>query len=135
LVTQIWFGSYNRSQFTLPHWELHVPSSQAEIAGGKGRAADQLPLIAFPRPGGYSPRMAKKASGKGRADVPVGQDAKQRVPTTRQKPSALVDTRVIYCGDNLEQGKAAGEFSVNTPTPSRGEGNRKEFIAFGQPAW
>ena len=32
---------------------------------------------------------------------PVGQDARQRVPTNR--PSALVDTRVIYCGDNLEQ--------------------------------
>jgi hypothetical protein len=26
-----------------------------------------------------------------------------------------VDTRVIYCGDYLEQGKAAGGFSVNTP--------------------
>jgi DNA modification methylase len=25
------------------------------------------------------------------------------VATPRQKPSALVDTRVIYCGDNLEQ--------------------------------
>ena len=26
-----------------------------------------------------------------------------RQATTKQKPSALVDTRVIYCGDNLEQ--------------------------------
>ena len=25
------------------------------------------------------------------------------VPATRQKPSALLDTRVVYCGDNLEQ--------------------------------
>ncbi len=24
-------------------------------------------------------------------------------PTSKLKPSALVDTRVIYCGDNLEQ--------------------------------
>jgi len=29
-------------------------------------------------------------------------DAKPDVPA-RQKSSALVDTRVIYCGDNLEQ--------------------------------
>jgi hypothetical protein len=26
-----------------------------------------------------------------------------------------VDTRVIYCGDDLEQGKAAGGFSGNPP--------------------
>ncbi len=25
------------------------------------------------------------------------------VPTTRQRSSAILDTRVIYCGDNLEQ--------------------------------
>src|SRR5665811_1974560 len=29
--------------------------------------------------------------------------AKEPVAAPRQKPSALVDTRVIYCGDNLEQ--------------------------------
>jgi 16S rRNA G966 N2-methylase RsmD len=29
--------------------------------------------------------------------------AKEPVATPRQKPSALVDTRVIYYGDNLEQ--------------------------------
>jgi DNA modification methylase len=29
--------------------------------------------------------------------------AKESVAAPRQKPSALVDTRVIYCGDNLEQ--------------------------------
>jgi DNA modification methylase len=32
----------------------------------------------------------------------IGDDV-EVVPTKRQKPSALVDTRVIYCGDNLEQ--------------------------------
>ena len=35
--------------------------------------------------------MAKKAA------------AKEPVAAPRQKPSALVDTRVIYCGDNLDQ--------------------------------
>ncbi len=58
--------------------------------------------------------MAKKtAAEKGRADLPVGQDAQQRVPTTRQKPSALVDTRVIYCGDNLEQLKKLPDACVD----------------------
>jgi hypothetical protein len=40
----------------------------------------------------YSRRMAKKAAArKGRADPPVSQDAQQRVPTTKLKPSALAD--------------------------------------------
>jgi 16S rRNA G966 N2-methylase RsmD len=48
--------------------------------------------------------MAKKAAAQnGRADLPVSQDAQQRVPITKLKPSALLDTRVVYCGDNLEQ--------------------------------
>ena len=48
--------------------------------------------------------MAKKAAAqKGGADLRVSQDAQQRVPTTKLKPSSLLDTRVIYCGDNLEQ--------------------------------
>ena len=48
--------------------------------------------------------MAKKAAAqKGRADLRVSQDAQQRVPATKLKPSSLLDTRVIYCGDNLEQ--------------------------------
>jgi hypothetical protein len=57
--------------------------------------------------------MAKKAAAKGRADLPVSQDARpvlrritaeggQRIPT-KLKSSSLLDTRVIYCGDNLEQ--------------------------------
>jgi hypothetical protein len=51
----------------------------------------------------HTRRMAKKSGANGRADLPVGQDARQRVPTKAQKPSALLDTRVIYCGDNLKQ--------------------------------
>ena len=52
----------------------------------------------------YSHRMAKKAVAQnGRADLPVSQDALQRVPTTKLKSSSPLDTRVVYCGDNLEQ--------------------------------
>jgi hypothetical protein len=76
--------------------------------------------------------MAKKAAVKGRADLPVSQDARlvaskqsgdgQRVPTTKKENSlssgeragvradkiiaklnSLLYTRVVYCGDNLEQ--------------------------------
>jgi hypothetical protein len=76
--------------------------------------------------------MAKTPAGKGGADLPVSPDARQRVPTTKKdnslggasvpasrspdaktaredsrptklKPSSLLDTRVVYCGDNLEQ--------------------------------
>ncbi|MEO7298584.1 MAG: site-specific DNA-methyltransferase, partial [Verrucomicrobiota bacterium] len=45
--------------------------------------------------------MAKKAA------------AKEPVATTRQKSSALVDTRVIYCGDNLEQLKKLPDHCVD----------------------
>ena len=45
--------------------------------------------------------MAKKAA------------AKEPVAASRQKPSALVDTRVIYCGDNLEQLKKLPDACVD----------------------
>ena len=52
-------------------------------------------------------RMAKKATtgkpdAKPNAEIPpAAVAAKPAVPTGR--PSALLDTRVVYCGDNLEQ--------------------------------
>ena len=53
--------------------------------------------------------MAKKSSAP--AAVPVAALGKARKPKaeasalspTRLRPSPLLDTRVIYCGDNLEQ--------------------------------
>jgi hypothetical protein len=57
--------------------------------------------------------MAKKASGAiGGASSTSPQSEKPaekpgtrttRPSETRQKPSSLLDTRVVYCGDNLEQ--------------------------------
>jgi hypothetical protein len=58
--------------------------------------------------------MAKKAAAKGRAGSPLpaagsqSDDGAQGTarPTSKSsklKPSSLLDTRVIYCGDNLEQ--------------------------------
>jgi DNA modification methylase len=46
-------------------------------------------------------RMAKKS------------DAKPAAAAPRQKPSALVDTRVIYCGDNLDQLKKLPDACVD----------------------
>jgi len=45
--------------------------------------------------------MAKKSASDNKKTPSVG------------KPSALVDTRVIYCGDNLEQLKKFPENSVD----------------------
>jgi hypothetical protein len=58
--------------------------------------------------------MAKKISGvktpPGRADLPVsqgeGEAAQQHRPT---KPSALLDTRVVYCGGPCRTGHHWGE--------------------------
>ena len=51
--------------------------------------------------------MAKKISGaKPSAAVASSlrlDESGHRPDTTRQRPSSLLDTRVVYCGDNLEQ--------------------------------
>src|SRR6266705_6264801 len=39
--------------------------------------------------------------------------AKEPVAAPRRKPSALLDTRVIYCGDNLEQLKKLPDACVD----------------------
>lgn len=54
--------------------------------------------------------MAKKPAGKssGGASVPAS-----RLYSTKSKPSSLVDTRVIYCGDNLEQLKKLPDACVD----------------------
>jgi len=49
--------------------------------------------------------MAKKAAVRTRSTASQTEirDDVEVVPTKMQKPSALLDTRVVYCGDNLEQ--------------------------------
>ena len=53
--------------------------------------------------------MAKKAApalaSSLRLEKPAraGEKSGHRPDATRQKPSSLLDTRVVYCGDNLEQ--------------------------------
>ena len=50
----------------------------------------------------YTPAMARKASAKKPVVADSAPAPVARAATTR-RPSALIDTRVIYCGDNLEQ--------------------------------
>ena len=45
--------------------------------------------------------MAKKSGREGRRAGDPNMGTAARRPS--QKPSVLLDTRVIYCGDNLEQ--------------------------------
>jgi hypothetical protein len=60
--------------------------------------------------------MAKKTSGRAGSPLPAAKRGESSAhqqspdgahgvtrPTIRTKPSSLVDTRVVYCGDNLEQ--------------------------------
>ena len=54
--------------------------------------------------------MAKK-SPAGQATVQPGTESDPSAVTRR--PSSLVDTRVIYCGDNLEQLKNLPEASID----------------------
>jgi len=61
----------------------------------------------------YAKRMAKKAAVKGRADLPVSQDAQQRIPTTRRKSSSLLDTHVVYCGDKRVAYEATNHGAIN----------------------
>jgi hypothetical protein len=61
----------------------------------------------------HTRRMAKKSEGKGRARSPSappkdlsansGGFGETALPASRLRSSSLLDTRVVYCGDNLEQ--------------------------------
>ena len=69
--------------------------SGAKTATEVGTGALRRPLSgAFPASAGQVPLANEGTAPAGTA---------QRAVPTKLKPSALVDTRVIYCGDNLEQ--------------------------------
>jgi DNA modification methylase len=80
--------------------------SGAKTSGEVGTGALRRPLSgAFPSSAGQVP-LAKAGN------APAG-TAQRAVPTTKLKPSALVDTRVIYCGDNLDQLKKLPDACVD----------------------
>jgi 16S rRNA G966 N2-methylase RsmD len=47
--------------------------------------------------------MAKKVEAKTATETQRRRVGKQPADARTQKPSSLLDTRVVYCGDNLEQ--------------------------------
>jgi hypothetical protein len=59
--------------------------------------------------------MAKKAAAKTVASSLRLEKSGHRPDTTPQKPSALMDTHVVYCGDNLEQLKKLPDDFVSLP--------------------
>ena len=112
--------------------EMNYLTQRCEDAEGAKKKIEFFAPSHFCVENNYSRRMAKTPAGKGGADLPVSPDARQRVPTTKKdnslggasvpasrspdartaredsrptklKPSSLLDTRVVYCGDNLEQ--------------------------------
>jgi hypothetical protein len=77
-----------------------------------------------------SPQSEKPAEKLGRRGTPPSE--------TRQKSSALLDTRVVYCGDNLEQlgpcrtGQFWGETKEKRAFEDRRE-NTKAYIDYIRP--
>jgi hypothetical protein len=79
--------------------------------GGFGHQSEKLGFkIDAAKSWAHTRRMAKKAAAKssGGASVPASRSpdaktAREDSRPTKLKPSALLDTRVVYCGDNLEQ--------------------------------
>jgi len=54
--------------------------------------------------------MAKKSPA---VELPVQHGADSKPSPVARRPSSLVDTRVIYCGDNLEQLKKLTDACVD----------------------
>jgi hypothetical protein len=87
------------------------------VERGKGRGEEPKQRgIDVGKFSAHTRRMAKKSEVKSATETPRRRVGKQTADAgsqksdslrasvpLRQKPSALLDTRVIYCGDNLEQ--------------------------------
>jgi len=67
---------------------------------GEALRGFQLSLFQFPA---HTRRMAQKAAKDVASALRADSSGHTPDTTPRQKPSALLDTRVVYCGDNLKQ--------------------------------
>ena len=91
-----------------------------------------------------SGQPASKARGVHAASTPAApatpKRAEARAPQAAARPSALVDTRVVYCGDNLEQLKKLPEHCVDliyidppsTPNAFGVHSNRNYEVFWGE---
>jgi hypothetical protein len=68
----------------------------------RSAAETEIDVAGFPA---HTRRMAKKAAAIGgtSSTSPKSEKAAEKSGTRVTRPSALLDTRVVYCGDNLEQ--------------------------------
>jgi hypothetical protein len=109
-------------------------------AAGAGAARSRLflfPIATFPL---TIARMAKKASAAADGSPPV-EPKSRKSPVLSRTPlraSSLLDTRVVYCGDNLEQlgpcwtGQYWGETKEKRAFENRHE-NTKAYIDYLRP--
>jgi hypothetical protein len=84
-----------------PLFTSHVAIATAIIAMRSTPMSAHCPASVRPL---FFPAMSEGRAKKGPAGKRVSEDA-PKIPTALAagKPSALLDTRVVYCGDNLEQ--------------------------------
>jgi hypothetical protein len=75
--------------------------------------------------------MGKKAAVRTRSAASQTEirDDVEVVPTTRQKPSALPETRVVYCGDNLKLPGQSQKEKGGRMKPARFQNLHPLFIA------
>ena len=81
-------------------------AKKSGVKTSAGRAGSPLPVVNKPEGGAHGvTRPTKKGNSLSPSD---GERA-----GVRGRPSALVDTRVVYCGDNLEQLKKLPDACVD----------------------
>jgi hypothetical protein len=76
-----------------------VSGAKSSVVGRKSLEPKFTPGSTESRPTAKNP-LATSEVGSSRCD---DRTPERGVPTKPQKPSSLLDTRVVYCGDNLEQ--------------------------------
>jgi hypothetical protein len=83
-------------RFAGDHWACSLHGR----ASAWNRAIDAAIFPAHTSPHGKKGRCETKRGGSARC---ADRTSQRDIPAKPQKPSALPDTRVIYCGDNLER--------------------------------
>src|ERR1035437_3836378 len=79
---------------------LYSPRMAKKISGAKTSREVGTGALRRPLSGAFLPSAGQLPLAK-EGTAPAG--TAQRAVPTKLKPSALLDTRVVYCGDNLEQ--------------------------------
>jgi len=78
--------------------------------------------------------MAKKASVAADGSPPVKSPKSPALSRTPLRASSLLDTRVVYCGDNLEQPRQMQNEKGRMMKPARSPILHSSFILLNSPA-